>query len=71
MELLADIFKRATPHEAQMLTYLSVGQVRPTYLGSQFNIADKTLKKVIQEITQLSPTDFAHQVKEFGDLGRC
>ncbi len=69
MELLADLFKHATAHEAQMLTYLCLGQVRPTYLGSQFNIADKTLKKVIQEITQLSPKDFAHQVKEYGDLG--
>jgi DNA ligase-1 len=69
MELLAELFKSATPHEAQMLTYLSVGQVRPTYLGSQFNLADKTLKKVIQEITQLEPADFAQQVKEYGDLG--
>lgn len=69
MELLADLFHKATPHEAQMLTYLCLGQVRPTYLGSQFNIADKTIKKVIQEITQLSPTDFGHQVKKFGDLG--
>ncbi|MBY0110345.1 MAG: ATP-dependent DNA ligase [Candidatus Babeliaceae bacterium] len=69
MELLADLFHKATPDEAQMITYLSIGQVRPTYLGSQFNSAEKTIKKVIQEITQLSDADLAHQIKKYGDLG--
>lgn len=69
IELLAELFNAATPHEAQMITYLSLGQVRPTYLGSQFNIAEKSLKKIVQEIVDLSPHDFERQVKEYGDLG--
>lgn len=46
MELLAELFHAASEHDAQMLTYLSLGQVRPTYQGSQFNIAEKTIKKI-------------------------
>jgi DNA ligase-1 len=69
MELLASLFHKATPEQAQMITYLSLGQVRPTYLGSQFNIAEKTIKKVIQTILRLPEDDFNQQVKQYGDLG--
>ncbi len=69
MQLLADLFHEATPEEAHMITYLSLGQVRPTYLGNQFNIAEKTIKKVVLEITQLSTEDFKRESKEHADLG--
>ncbi len=69
MELLAALFHKATPEQAQMITYLSLGQVRPTYLGNQFNIAEKTIKKVIQEIVDLPLEEFTVGVKQKGDLG--
>ena len=40
---LADLFKRATPKEARIISYLSLGILRPSYLGSQFNFAKKIL----------------------------
>ncbi len=69
MVLLAELFHEATPHDAQMLAYLALGQVRPTYLGSQFNIAEKTIKKVIQDILLLADSIFHDQLKNYGDLG--
>lgn len=69
MELLAHLFAQATPPQAQILAYLCLGQVRPVYQGDQFNIADKTIKKVVQQLTGLSPEQLKKLVEHYGDLG--
>ncbi len=69
MEFLAALFHKATAREAQMLTYLCLGSVRPAYKGSQFNIAEKTLKKVVQGIILLDTEEFEKQIQKYGDVG--
>ena len=69
MELLAGLFNQSTPHEALMITNLSLGQVRATYQGNQFHIADKTLKKITQDLLSISAEELAALVQAHGDLG--
>ena len=69
MEMLAELFSQATPEEAQILSYLCLGELRPSYKGSQFNLADKTLYKVVADIVDLSPTEFTKEIHKHGDIG--
>ncbi len=37
--VLAQVFSECRPREAEIISYLTLGQLRPTYHGTQFNIA--------------------------------
>ncbi len=67
--LLADLFKRATAHEAQIICYLSLGTVRAPYLGSQFNYADKSILKLLATLQHTSLETYTKEVKKVGDIG--
>ncbi len=67
--ILADLFKQATPHEAEIIANLSLGQLHPPYIGTQFNIAEKSLIKTVAELLQISANIIAKEVKSVGDLG--
>lgn len=67
--LLADLLKTATPHEAAMISYLSLGSIVPHYRGGQFNFADKSVMKALAGFLSLSVDDVKKQLKETGDLG--
>ncbi|MBA3954118.1 ATP-dependent DNA ligase [Candidatus Dependentiae bacterium] len=69
MHLLADVFAKVGPQEAQHITYLSLGTVRPAYQGNQFNFAEKNLIKTLASLVGSTPELYTRKVKESGDIG--
>lgn len=68
-KLFADLIKDATAHEAQMLTYLSLGLLRAPYEGSQFNFAEKNAVKAVANVLGISESAAKEQAKKVGDIG--
>lgn len=68
-KMIADLFSRATPEEAEIIANLSLGQLRPPYRGTKFNFAEKGLAAVLAEVLSLSPAAITKKIDEIGDLG--
>ncbi len=68
-KLLADLFKSATPSEASIISYLSLGQLHSPYIGTQFQMAEKNLIAVVAHLTKLSEKSVKQKVKKYGDVG--
>lgn len=68
-KLLAHLLSQATPHEAQIISYLSLGLLRAPYEGSNFNFAEKNCAKVIAQILDISEHMLKERIKKSGDLG--
>lgn len=68
-ELLATLFKKASPHEAQVITYLSLGTLDAPYKNIQFNLADKSVAKVLAALMGVDTTAISKLMRETGDLG--
>ncbi|HLJ31141.1 MAG TPA: ATP-dependent DNA ligase [Candidatus Babeliales bacterium] len=67
--LLAELFKQASPQEAKIIAYLSLGELNPPHIGTQFNIAEKNLLKTIAEFLELPEETIKKEMKQKGDLG--
>jgi len=67
--LLSDLFRKADPEEAKIIAYLSLGELNPPYIGSQFNFAEKSAIKVIAKLFDLEDSQIKSQLKTVGDLG--
>ena len=67
--LLADLLKSATPGEAALISYLSLGELNPVYLGTQFQVAGKTMACAIAKLLDMDTTDIAATAKTKGDMG--
>lgn len=67
--LLAELFKKASPHEAEIIASLSLGELHPPHIGTQFNIAEKNLTKAIAAFLNIDETDLKKIIKESGDIG--
>lgn len=68
-KLFAELIKHATAHEAQMITYLSLGLLRAPYEGSLFNFAEKNAVKTIADVLDISERTAKEYAKKVGDLG--
>ncbi len=68
-ELLAVLLKKASPNEAAIISYLSLGELNPIYIGTQFNIAEKSLYTVISYLFDESVATIKIKAKKLGDLG--
>lgn len=69
-ELLAQLYRNATPHEARIMTYLLLGQLRPPYQGPTiFTIADRSMKVIIAHILGHSEQEIEHHLAQHGDIG--
>lgn len=68
-ERLSELFTDASVNEAKAIAYLVLGQLNPEYLGTQFNLAEKTVLKVIAQLLNQSETQVAADYKKVGDLG--
>ncbi len=68
-KILAQLLAKANAEEARMICYLALGSVGPVHESIQFNIADKTLAKVVADILQISPETLKEQTARVGDLG--
>lgn len=67
--LLAHLLKQATPQEAAIISYLSLGELHPSYLANQFNFAEKSMFKVIAPFFDTTSTEISNKMKKKGDLG--
>ena len=68
-QLLSDLFKEATPEEAKEIAYLSLGELKPPYIFTQFNFAEKNAIKVVTKLLNIAESDIKHQLQRYGDLG--
>jgi DNA ligase-1 len=67
--LLAELFKKASPHEAEIIASLSLGQLHPPHIGTQFNIAEKNLLKAVAEFLHIPEEIIKKEMKQVGDIG--
>ncbi len=68
-KLLAQVLKAATAAEAEIICNLSLGQLHPPYIGTQFNIAEKSMVGIVAHMCGISESDVKAQMKQVGDLG--
>ena len=68
-ELLAELLKHATPHEAQIISYVALGTIRAPYQGIQFNFAEKSMVKALAAITNQSVEHYTALTKQHADIG--
>lgn len=66
---LATLLGKATAYEASIICNLSLGLLHPPYVGTQFNVAEKSLIKSVAQISQQTIHDVEAELKQTGDLG--
>lgn len=67
--LFADLLKQATPSESKIICYLALGQLKPPYIGTQFQVAEKNFIKVVAQLLGLDEPEVKKMAKVSGDLG--
>ncbi len=66
---LAELFKQLSPEEGREAAYLLLGQLAPSYRGLEFNLATKTMIKVVSRAYNINEDEIRRLYKEKGDLG--
>src|SRR5690349_8442811 len=64
---LAQFFASCSPDEAKIVTYLSLGTLRPPYIKMQFNLAEKTIKKVVTKVLDNPVNSLNIKIAETGE----
>lgn len=67
--LLAGCLQNMSPQEAQIVTYISMGDLYSSYENVQFNIAEKGLVEIIAVLLDRTAADVLQEYKNIGDLG--
>lgn len=73
-QLLAELFTESTAQQAHIIANFSLGLLRPPYQGTQFNLAGKSLIKIIADLIDKDPAVVNAFVQKDGDIGavaRC
>ncbi|MGC2310097.1 MAG: ATP-dependent DNA ligase [Candidatus Babeliaceae bacterium] len=68
-KLLAQLFEQTSPHEAQIISYLTLGTLRAMYRGTQFNLAEKSVTKIVADLLDEEPAAVTRKARSLGDLG--
>ena len=68
-QLLADLLRQATPSEAAIICNISLGQLHPPYIGTQFNMAQKGVVRAIAKFLGESESTVLSNAKKLGDVG--
>ena len=68
-KILAELLKKASPQEASIIGNLSLGQLNPPYIGTQFNIASAIMTKVVAELLGVLEVEVKEQAQLLGDIG--
>ncbi|MEX0671996.1 MAG: ATP-dependent DNA ligase [Candidatus Babeliales bacterium] len=68
-DMLAALLKKADPAQASIIVNLAIGQLRPPFLGNQFNMAKKSLIPVVADLLDRSEETVTAHEKKLGDLG--
>ncbi|MCL4361293.1 ATP-dependent DNA ligase [Candidatus Dependentiae bacterium] len=67
-ETLSDLLKKTTSSEAQIISYLSLGSLRPPYQKMQFNLAEKSINKVIAKLLGMEVEELEKEIHKTGDV---
>jgi len=68
-KLLAGLFKKATSQESKIICYLSLGKLKPPYIGTQFQVAEKSFIKAVAHFLHLDESEVKEIAKKYGDVG--
>src|SRR3989344_5610107 len=68
-EILAELYKKLSPADAALVSYLLQGRVAPTFVPTEFGIADKLLIRAIALATDKKDAEVLQLFKKAGDLG--
>ncbi len=68
-KLLANLLQQASPQEAKIISYLSLGSLFPPYKRLQFNIAKKGMIEIIASLLDEETKIVQKALKDVGDLG--
>ena len=67
---LVSLFKNASSDLIDKIIYLIQGKIRPDYEGIEMGIAEKTIIRIMSQISNISSDEVYHTERESGDLGR-
>lgn len=67
--LLAELLKKASAQEAEIICNLSLGQLHAPYIGTKFNMAEKQVAKALSGLLDMSEQTVNVHIKKLGDLG--
>lgn len=67
--LLAEIFKEASPEEAERIAYIAEGELLPPYMGVDMGMGEKFVLQAISEGSGYSRKDVDKEFASIGDLG--
>ena len=67
--LLADLLKKSTANEADIICHLSLGQLHAPHIGTKFNMAEKNVAKALAVMLAVDEPTIEKDAKTLGDLG--
>lgn len=67
--LLADLLKKSSANEADIICNLSLGQLHAPHIGTKFNMAEKNVAKALASILEVDEKEVEKDAKKLGDLG--
>jgi DNA ligase 1 len=68
-QLLAQLFSQASAKEVELLCNLCLGQLQPPYLGTAFNMAEKSFIPVAAALLGKTTEEIRSEMKKEGDIG--
>ncbi len=68
-QILAELFKESSQKEIDKIVYLASGQLAPSYVGIDFNIAEKLMMRIIAKAYGVDLEKVKAEFKQKGDLG--
>ena len=68
-EILAELFKKASAQEIDLIIYLLLGGLAPKYESIVFNLADRMMIRVVANAYDKDPKEVTSSYKKTGDLG--
>src|SRR3972149_4852687 len=68
-QILSQLFKETSEEEIDKVVYLASGQLAPSYMGIDFNVAEKLMMRIIAKAYQVELDRVVSEFKKKGDLG--
>lgn len=68
-KILADLLKQVSPSESSIICNVSLGQLNPPHIGTQFALAEKSMIKVVAELLHETGNSVKSRARKLGDLG--
>ncbi len=68
-EILAELFRKASPDDVAPIIYMSQGRLLPAFQGLEIGMSDKLLSRALAVAAQRTPEEILVHFKQSGDLG--